>query len=86
MTRTSGFRRVETFSDDAITVRVKRIDGKLFGLIDFPSFLRPDGRFVHAAAITPRPFSEALTAAVKILPHTPFLEIVILARPDLCTV
>ena len=83
MSKNTPFRRVETFSDDAITVRVKRIEGKLVGVIDFPSFQR-DGKLIHASKIAPRPLNEALVVAEKILPHTPFPEIVILARPDHC--
>jgi hypothetical protein len=75
------FRRVETFSDDAITVRVRRIDGRFIGAIDFPSFQR-NGKQIHASGIAPRPLNDAIAAAQKILPHTPFPEIVILARPE----
>lgn len=83
MSKNSPFRRVEIFSDDAITVRVKRIEGKLVGVIDFPSFQR-DGKLIQASTIAPRPLNEALVVAEKILPHTPFPEIVILTRPDHC--
>jgi len=73
------FRRVETFSDDAITVRVKRGDEGLIGVGDFPSFLR-DGRMISASGISPRPLNEAIAVAEKILPSTPFPEIVILVQ------
>lgn len=79
---TPTFRRVDTFSDDAITVRVKRVDGMFIGAIDFPSFQR-DGKLIQASGIALRPLNEAIAAAQKILPHTPFPEIVILARPEL---
>ena len=82
MTSSKLFRRVETFSDDAITIRVHRIEGELIGTVDFPSFHR-DGKLIKASSIAPRPFGQALEVAEKILPHTPFPEIVILARPDL---
>lgn len=81
MSTSLPFRRVDTFSDDAITVRVKRREGKLIGVIDFPSFQR-QGKMIQASAIAPRPLSEALAVAQQILPHTPFPEIVILARPE----
>jgi hypothetical protein len=77
------FRRVETFSDDAITVRVKRVEGSYVGVIDFPSFQR-EGKMIRASNISARPLDEALVVAEKILPHTPFPEIVILAGPELC--
>jgi len=77
----AAFRRVDTFSDDANTVRVKRVEGQLIGVIDFPSFQR-DGKLIEASAIQPRPIVDAIAAAERILPHTPFPEIVILARPD----
>jgi len=77
------FRRVDTFSDDAITIRVRRTNGQLIGVIDFPSFQR-HGKLIEAAGIAPRPLPAALAAAERILPHTPFPEIVILALPELC--
>lgn len=83
MENQASFRRVDTFSDDAITVRVKRVEGRLIGVVDFPSFQR-DGKLIEASAIKPRPIAEALMAAQRILPHTPFPEIVILARPEVC--
>jgi hypothetical protein len=83
MTSNKTFRRVETFSDDAITIRVTRIDGKFIGMVDFPSFQR-NGKLIQSNGIAPRPLNEALAVAEKILPHTPFPEIVILARPELC--
>ncbi|WP_142592486.1 hypothetical protein [Pseudorhizobium endolithicum] len=76
------YRRVETFSDDAITVRVKRGSGGLVGVIDFPSFQR-GGKMITASTIAPRPLNDALAAAERILPHTPFPEIVILVQPEL---
>jgi hypothetical protein len=81
MDNRAPFRRVDTFSDDAITVRVRRVDGRLIGTIDFPSFQR-DGKLIAASGIKPRPFVDAMAVAERILPHTPFPEIVILARPD----
>lgn len=79
---TLPYRRVETFADDAITVRVKRREGVLIGDIDFPSFQR-GGKMIHASAISPRTLPEAIAAAERILPHTPFPEIVILIQPEL---
>ena len=78
MTMNIPFRRVATFADDAITVRVESVEGTLFGVIDFPSFLRADGKLIKATEITSRPLAEALALAERILPHTPFLEVVIL--------
>ena len=83
MENLASLRRVDTFSDDAITVRVQRVEGRLIGVIDFPSFQR-DGKLIEASAVKPRPIVDALAAAERILPHTPFPEIVILARPDVC--
>ncbi|MCJ8519033.1 hypothetical protein ABID21_001941 [Pseudorhizobium tarimense] len=76
------YRRVDTFSDDAITVRLQRRDQRLVGVIDFPSFQR-NGKMIHASTISPRPLNEAFAVAEKILPHTPFAEIVILFQPEL---
>ncbi|MBA4785339.1 MAG: hypothetical protein H2046_06195 [Rhizobiales bacterium] len=75
------YRRVDTFSDDAITLRVKHSDGKLIGIIDFPSFQRA-GKMINASSISPRPLNEAVVVAEKILPHTPFPEIVILIQRE----
>uniref|UniRef100_A0A6M3XCE9 Uncharacterized protein n=1 Tax=viral metagenome TaxID=1070528 RepID=A0A6M3XCE9_9ZZZZ len=82
MEKETSFRHVDTFSDDAITVRVTRVEGQLIGVIDFPSFRR-DGKMIAASGIKPRPFVEAIAVAERILPHTPFPEIVILAHADL---
>jgi hypothetical protein len=81
MKNQASFRRVDTFSDDAITVRVQRVEGQLMGIIDFPSFQR-DGKLIEASTIKPRPLDEAIAVAEQILPHTPFPEIVILARSN----
>lgn len=75
------FQRADTFSDDAHTLRMKSSEGKLIGIIDFPSFQRA-GKMINASSISPRPLNEAVVAAKKILPHTPFPEIVILFQHE----
>jgi hypothetical protein len=82
MSTNLSYRRVVTFSDNAITLRVKQGSSGLVGVIDFPSFQRA-GKMIHASTISPRPLNDAVAVAEKILPHTPFPEIVLLVQREL---
>ncbi|MBB3428214.1 hypothetical protein FHT85_005235 [Rhizobium sp. BK312] len=72
MTLNQMFRRVETFADDAITVRISMVGGELVASVDFPTFQHGSGKIYRANASRRLPVADALSTAVYVLPETPF--------------
>ncbi|WP_459456405.1 hypothetical protein [Rhizobium sp. No.120] len=63
MASSNTFNHVNALADDAITVRITNVDGKLGASIDFPTFQHPDGKFYKANRNHQYPVSAALSQA-----------------------
>lgn len=77
MPKGHSFKQVRTMADDAITVRIKQVDGDYIGALDFPSFQKQDGTILKASTFSALPVEDALELAIRLQPLTPFTEIVV---------
>lgn len=77
------FFQVNALSDDAITVRIQKREGRVTGTVDFPTFQMADGRIIRSTDSSPYPIKVALEIAVRLLPMTPFFEVHVQLQNDI---